>query len=484
MLLRVHIVAHRAPLAQRMTEILEPLGLSVTCGATRGPFWDRVGEAGDLLIASHPALPEPIEETVAAIRNLPDHPELIVIWNRENPEERARLLIAGCFAVLYSRLPDETMRQAIQSFVLRRHDASVERIRREIAETDYRLSDFDSPNPVMKGFLNIVRRVVEPDSSLLVLGETGVGKERLARAIHSESPRASQPFIPVNCAAMPETLLDGELFGYVRGAFTGATRDRRGYFELGHGGTIFLDEIGELPKHLQVKLLRVLQERMIQPLGSEETIEIDVRIMAATNRNLEVEIEDGRFRRDLYYRLGVVTLEIPPLRRHPEDIPKLLERYLREFKDRLGRPVTAFSDEAVQVLSEYGWPGNIRELINVVERAIILCQGQFLTIHDLPNAIVEKRALDRTLPVAHGIHSGAAIDQEHTHLIDKPWKDVRDSHLNELEREYLHRLLSITRGRLVDASAHSGISSRAVYAMMRKHGFKKEDFRPKKGRRE
>ncbi len=477
MLVRVHIVVHRPQLAERMIELLSPLGVSLTCGPTRGPFWDRVGDAGDLIIASRPALPEPIDETVAAIRNLPDHPELIVIWNKEDPEERARLLIAGCFAVLYSRLPDETMRQAILSFVIRRHDTGVDRIRRDVAETECRLADFESPNPAMKSFLNIVRRVIAPDSSLLILGETGVGKERLARAIHAESPRASHPFIPVSCAALPETLLDGELFGHVRGAFTGASRDRRGYFELAHGGTVFLDEIGELPKHLQVKLLRVLQERIIQRLGSESVFELDVRVMAATNRDLEAEIENGSFRRDLYYRLGVVTLEIPPLRKHREDIPRLLERYLQDFKARLGRPVSAFSDDAMNVLSDYEWPGNIRELINVVERAIILCRGHVLTIHDLPKMIVEKHDFARFVPGESVLTPDSLGDNEHGQLIDKPWKDVRDNYVRQLEREYLQLLLSATRGRLIDAADRGEISSRALYAMMDKHGFTKEQFR-------
>lgn len=482
MLVRVHVVMHRPQLAERMVRLLDPLGLSVTCGPTKGPFWDRVGDAGDLIIASRSALPEPIDETVAAIRNLPDHPELIVIWNREDPEERARLLIAGCFAVLYSRLPDDTMRRAIQSFVIRRHDAGVDRIRRDIAESEYRLADFESPNPAMKAFLNIVRRVIEPDSSLLILGETGIGKERLARAIHAESPRASQPFIPVSCAALPETLLDGELFGHVRGAFTGASRDRRGYFELAHGGTVFLDEIGELPKHLQVKLLRVLQERTIQRLGSENVFDIDVRVMAATNRNLESEIENGSFRKDLYYRLGVVTLEIPPLRKHREDIPKLLERYLQDFRARLGRPVSSFSEDAMNILTDYEWPGNIRELINVVERAVILCRGHVLTIHDLPKAIVEKHALDRVLPGVSVLTSDSSGDIEKGQLIDKPWKDVRDSFVCRLECEYVQRLLSATCGRLVDASNRSEVSSRALYAMMHRHGFRKEQFRRKRNR--
>ena len=344
MLIRTLIIANHPHLQKRLEGVVGPLGAAVTVVPPVGDFWQRLVKTSfDLVVVTRPALPEPVAESISAIRQLPDEPDVIVVWNEESPEERASLLIAGCFAVLYEGLSDETMRDAIGSFVERRRARNTDRIRRDVAESEYRLSDFSSANPLMASFMNIVRRVVEPDSSLLILGETGVGKERLARAIHAESPRSHEPFMPVSCAALPETLLEAELFGHVEGAFTGASGDRRGYFELAHDGTLFLDEIGEMPKHLQVKLLRVLQERSIQRVGGEEAIEIDVRVMAATNRDLDEEMREGRFRRDLYYRLGVVTLEIPPLRKHPEDIPPLVERYLEEFRMRMGRAVSSIS---------------------------------------------------------------------------------------------------------------------------------------------
>ncbi|UCF32753.1 MAG: sigma-54-dependent Fis family transcriptional regulator [Phycisphaerales bacterium] len=480
MLVRVLLLTNSPRLRHRLSRLLDDLDITLTHTGGRKVFWDRVTqEPADLVIVSRSCLPDPIEETVAVIRGLPDRPDLLVVWDEEDPEERARLLIAGCFAVLFEGLPDETLREAIQSFVVRRRDASVDRIRREIAETEYRLTDFDSPNPAMKSFMNVVRRVVEPDSSLLILGETGVGKERLARAIHAESPRASEPFIPVNCAALPETLLDAELFGHVKGAFTGASGDRRGYFELAHCGTVFLDEIGELPKHLQIKLLRVLQERMIQRLGSEEPIAVDVRIMAASNRDLEQEIDQNRFRRDLYYRLGVVTLEVPPLREHPEDIPHLLEQYLQEFRARFGRPVASFSREAMDILGRYRWPGNIRELINVVERAVILSQGVVLTVSDLPRVLVEQCTAGSLPAVGSCVTvSGLAVASED--LLTKPWKNMRRQVLGYLEQAYLVRQLTKAHGRVNDAAENSGVSPRTLYEMMKRHSLRKEDYRTKK----
>ena len=259
-------------------------------------LWDRVKAfPADLVVIGRASLPDPIEATVETIQALPERPEVIVVGEKENAEERARLLIAGCTAVLNMSLDDNTLRDAFNAFVTRHRQTSIERLQHEIDAPQAKLSDFESASTTMQSFLRIVDRVVEPDSSLLIQGETGVGKERLARAIHAASPRGSSPFIPVILSAFPETLVEGELFGYEKGAFTGAVRARRGCFELAHGGTIFLDEIGELPQHLQVKLLRVLQERVIQRLGSEEPMHVNVRVMAATNRDLQEEMKCGKF---------------------------------------------------------------------------------------------------------------------------------------------------------------------------------------------
>ena len=247
---------------------------------------------------------------------------------------------------------------------------------------------------------------------------------------------------------------------------------RRGCFELAHGGTIFLDEIGELPKHLQVKLLRVLQERTIQRLGSEEPMHVNVRVMAATNRNLHDETKADRFRRDLYYRLSVVTLDVPPLRQHPEDVPKLAERYLADFRSRLNSKVSTIAEEAMQALVRYPWPGNIRELINVVERSVLLCEGDQITLDDLPRTIVPapRHAADAK--------SSSALDV----LFDgdwrsRPWKDVRHAVVSSCEQAYFVDQLGKTNGNVDETARRSGINPRSLYDLMKRHGLKKENFR-------
>ncbi len=249
------------------------------------------------------------------------------------------------------------------------------------------LGDFISLSPSMQQLLALVERVVPSDVSLLILGETGVGKEHLARAIHTAGPRAAQSFIPVNCGAIPENLLESELFGHEAGAFTGAIRQHKGMFALAHKGTLFLDEIGEMPYHLQVKLLRALQSQEILPVGGEDVQQVDVRVMAASNRELELEVKEGRFRQDLFYRLSVLPLTIPPLRQRVEDIPLLAGRFLEHFGTAAGRHMTSMDSETMTAFARYQWPGNIRELMNVLERGVLVSSGTSLTLADLPEEL-------------------------------------------------------------------------------------------------
>jgi two-component system response regulator AtoC len=235
--------------------------------------------------------------------------------------------------------------------------------------------------------LELIERAAEYKATVLLTGESGTGKEVLARAIHAQSQRRKEAFVAVNCGAIPEALLESELFGHAKGAFTGADRARRGLFTEADGGTIFLDEIGELPLALQVKLLRVLQEEEVRPLGESKPRQVDVRVLAATARDLEAEVAAGRFREDLFYRLNVLRVEVPPLRERPEDIPLLVDHFLALFRDALGKPVRGISDEALARLVAYRWPGNVRELENVIERAVILTRSEQLGVRELPTNV-------------------------------------------------------------------------------------------------
>ena len=235
----------------------------------------------------------------------------------------------------------------------------------------------------IQNLIRLVKKVAQTEANILITGESGTGKSFIAKAIHFLSPRKNKPFVAINCAAIPETLLEAELFGYEKGAFTGAFASKKGKFELADGGTIFLDEVGDLPLVLQPKLLKVIQEKEIEKLGREEPIKVDVRIIAATNRPLEDLIKKGHFREDLYYRLNVITLHLPPLRERPEDIPLLAEYFLYKFNRRYGKEVS-FSQEVIKLFKKYPWPGNVRELENLIERLVILSEGLILP-SDLPS---------------------------------------------------------------------------------------------------
>ena len=239
----------------------------------------------------------------------------------------------------------------------------------------------------------LAEKVAEHPTTVLITGESGTGKELVAAGIHAKSGRADKPFIAVNCGSVPENLLESEFFGYVRGAFTGADRDKKGLFEEAHNGTLFLDEIGELPSSMQVKLLRVLQEQEIRPVGSARRKKIDVRILAATARNLSEEVQQGRFREDLFYRLNVINIQVPPLRKRSTDIPLLCDYFMKKFTGSFNRPeIERVSNAAMRQLLAYSWPGNVRELENVLERAVILADGQCIEPENLPENIRGGRA--------------------------------------------------------------------------------------------
>src|SRR3989441_3219160 len=233
-----------------------------------------------------------------------------------------------------------------------------------------------------------VARSVPAVSNVLITGESGTGKELVARAIHAASPQRGQAFVPINCGAIPEALLESQLFGHVKGAFTGAVQGSRGLFAAADHGTVFLDEIGEMPVHLQVKLLRAIEEKQVWPVGGTKPVRIDIRIIASTNRDLAREVEAGRFRSDLFYRLNVVHIALPPLREHVEDIPLLADHFIREFNQKLARRVRGIDRDALRALMAHPWKGNVRELEHVIESAMILSDGEVLTIGDLPRCVV------------------------------------------------------------------------------------------------
>jgi len=261
---------------------------------------------------------------------------------------------------------------------------------REALQERHRVEGIIGESGRMQEVLSLVRRVAGSDATILIQGESGTGKELIARAIHYASPRAGAPLVSVNCAALPETLLESELFGHEKGAFTGAVAARKGRFELADGGSLFLDEIGDLPLHLQVKLLRVLQEREFERVGSSRPVSVDVRLLAATHRDLEALVRAGRFRDDLYYRINVVSIALPPLRERREDIPLLLDHFVEKFARRNGKRISGLTRDAREALLRYDYPGNVRELENLVERAVVLTRDEVIGLEDLPLGVKER----------------------------------------------------------------------------------------------
>ncbi|MGH7769363.1 MAG: sigma-54 interaction domain-containing protein [Candidatus Binatia bacterium] len=247
-------------------------------------------------------------------------------------------------------------------------------------------------SPVMRQIFDLILKLAGSDATVLIMGESGTGKEMVANAIHNMGNRVSQPFVPVNCAAIPEELLESELFGHVRGAFTGAVNARQGRFQLAHGGTLFLDEVGEMSPKLQVKLLRVLQDRVFEPVGSDKAVRVDVRVIAATNRDLRQAVTEERFREDLFYRLNVLPIFLPPLRERREDVPLLIGHFLLLHSRKKGKAIETIEDEALELLKRYDWPGNVRELENLMERLVVLNEDGVIRARDLPGYLAEKRA--------------------------------------------------------------------------------------------
>ncbi len=324
----------------------------------------------------------------------------------------------------------------------------VQRLRRELGRR-HQFAGLVGVSPAMQEVYDLIEKVAAQEVTVMIQGESGTGKEIVARAIHSLSARRDGPFIPVNCGAIAESLLESELFGHVRGAFTGAVTETKGLFRAAEGGTIFLDEIAEISHSLQVKLLRVLQEREVRPVGSDRSVKVDVRVVAATNRPLDEAIQDGTLRKDLFYRLNVVSIQLPPLRERASDIPLLVQHFIEVFNERTGKDVCAISSEALEILARHSWPGNVRELENVVERTYALGAGPVITAKDLPPYLASE-------PVGTGPPETGV-----------PQRPVR---LRDLEVETILRVLRETGGNQVQAARLLGVDRKTIHRKLKKYG--------------
>ena len=373
---------------------------------------------------------------------------VIIITAYGTIESAVSAMKQGAFDYITKPFNRDELRITLErALKMRRLEKENVRLRAEVIDR-YRFDAIVGNSEKLREVIALAGRVAPSDATVLVTGESGTGKELLARGIHYSSGRSEGPFVAVNCAAIPENLIESELFGHVKGAFTGAVRDREGKFELADGGTLFLDEIGDLRVDLQAKILRSLQERTVDRVGGVKQIDLDVRVIAATNKDLEREVREGSFREDLYYRLSVVTLQMPPLRDRKDDIPVLAEHFLRKFSPGL---IVRLAPDALALLTAYGWPGNVRELENVMERASILKRGDTITCEDLPEKLSRKA-------------TGASEV-----LLNLPEEGLS---LEELEKDLIVKALEKHKGNQTRAAEYLRITRPTLIYRMEKFGLK------------
>nr|HEX4317720.1 sigma-54 dependent transcriptional regulator [Kofleriaceae bacterium] len=380
-------------------------------------------------------------DLIRGVTALPNAPHVLMITAFGSIETAIRAIKLGAYDYITKPFEiEELLLAADKALASRQLESKVARLQREV-EDKHGLGNIIAKSAPMRDVVALVQRIATSTVTVLVTGESGTGKELIARAIHYNSPRRAGPFVAVNLAALPESLIESELFGHKKGAFTDARQDKPGLFVEADGGTIFLDEIGELALPLQAKLLRVLQEHEVRPLGATRNQRIDVRVVAATNKNLEAMLGEGSFREDLYYRLAVMQVDLPPLRSRPEDVVPLAERVLAQLGAKQQPPrQLRLSPEAQHLLLAYHWPGNVRELMNVLERGVALCQGEMIADDDLPPQVREKRPAD---------FLGAAVARRMT--------------LSELEREFIERVLEDEAGNKTRAAQRLGLDRKTLY---------------------
>jgi DNA-binding NtrC family response regulator len=388
---------------------------------------------------------------------------VVVLTAFGDPAEALQAMKAGADDFVTKPYEPEHLRFLIKRILDRRHLIDeLEQLRKQM-RGHYHFHTMVSKSPKMRNLFDLIEQVGPMGSTVLVQGETGTGKELVAQAIHAADTRRAGLFVALNCAVLNDSLLESELFGHEKGSFTGAERRKIGRFEMADGGTLLLDEAGDIPPGLQVKLLRVLQSGTFERVGGTESIKVDVRIVAATHRILEDEVKKGRFRADLYYRLNVIRLDLPPLRERSEDIPLLAVHFLEKHRSQKSTPVTEIASDAMHALLRHQWPGNIRELENAIKAGIALADGSILRRDDLPETVAP-----RTTEAAR---SNPLLD------VDRSLPDLTDDLIGQVEREYFVRLLSQYNGNVARCARHSGLSRRSVTQKLQKYGLARAEFK-------
>jgi two-component system response regulator AtoC len=400
-------------------------------------------------------------EVLAAVKARSPFTEVIMMTGYATVGDAVRAMKLGAYDYLEKPFdPDAAALTVARAAERRRLRDEAASLRREL-EGIHSFHNLVGKSERMRDVYRLLEQAAGLDITVLLGGETGTGKELAARAIHFHSSRKERRFVPVNCGALPPDLVESELFGHARGAFTGAVSAKAGLFEEAEGGTLFLDEIGELPLATQVKLNRVLQEKEIRRVGDNAPVKVDVRVIAATHRNLRSEIQSGRFREDLFYRVNVFPILLPPLRERPEDVPLLAAHLLEKHARAMRREISEFEPEALRLLASYAWPGNVRELENAVERAVAIASGPTILARDLPPELAIPASLLPPDPV----------------LASMPYRKVVEQAQDKVSREYLVALLTEFHGNVTKAAARAGVERESLHRLLKKHGLRSDDFK-------
>lgn len=421
-------------------------------------------------------------------RALAEHPDLkVIIWTAYGRiTESVEAVKHGAFDYIEKGIDNELLLQVVRK-AISSYELDQKSPRGTVGPVPRSVGRFGliGTAPALQQTFSLIEKVADTPSTVLISGESGTGKELVARALHEHSSRKNEAFIKINCAAIPKTLMESELFGYEKGAFTGAVSQKPGRFELADRGTLFLDEIGELPVEMQVKLLRVLQESEFERVGGIRTLRVDVRVIAATNRELLKEVALGNFREELYYRLNVVPISLPPLRERPQDIPLLVRHFIGRFNERLRKAITDVSPEAMEVLLRYPFPGNIRELENIMERTILLSEGAVIGVRDLPPAVVTVAAAPTPLQNAGSAAPAATATGQAAS--SGPWtvvplrppvsslKEIVRQETERVEREMIQKALADTGGNVTQAARQLRISRKSLQTKMKELGLRDKE---------
>ncbi|SDD57284.1 sigma-54-dependent transcriptional regulator [Sporomusa acidovorans] len=457
------IIDDEPEMARGCARLLKPLGLECLTAFDGEQGVQIIKEKKPAVVLTDLSMPEfSGMDVLTAVQDYDPGILVLIVTGYATIPAAVAAIQGGAFDFIAKPFSGEQLRVVVKRALTQKRLTEENRRLRCQVEALTRSEQVIGNSPALMKLFKMVKKVAPTDLNVLILGESGTGKEVFARSLHENSLRCSQPFIPVDCAAMPHDLLESELFGYEKGAFTGAVQAKPGLLEMAHGGTLFLDELGELDLHLQAKLLRVLEERSFRRLGGTRFIQVDIRILSATNRDLPTAIQEKRFREDLYYRLNVITMTLPPLRERTGDIPLLTHHFLARFNEKSSKKISGFSREAMHALESYSWPGNVRELKNMIVRAAVLAEGEYITLMDLPG------------PISQGTSDpGLNRVQGAEELLSVPFLDAKAQMVEAFERSYLQALLERYRSNVSRAAAAAGIDRKTIQRMMKKYNLVK-----------